>query len=46
MSDIRRNLVAGERVAGGGGIENRNPSDVSDPIGRYAQASTGQLTTC
>ena len=40
---VELNLVSGERVAGDGEIENVNPSDVSDVIGRYAQASASQL---
>jgi len=37
------NLIAGEWLAGDSEIENRNPSDVSDLIGMYAQASPDQL---
>lgn len=37
------NLIAGEWTTGETEIENRNPSDLSDLIGRYAQASTDQL---
>ena len=44
MSDVQRNLIAGEWVLGDSDIENRNPSDVNDLIGRYAQATHDQLT--
>lgn len=37
------NLIAGEWTTGETEIENRNPSDLSDLIGRYAQASKDQL---
>ena len=37
------NLIAGEWVTGDGAVENRNPSDVRDVIGSYAQASVAQL---
>ncbi|WP_300015499.1 aldehyde dehydrogenase family protein [uncultured Roseobacter sp.] len=43
MNDLKLNYIAGEWVAGGTGIENRNPSDVSDVIGVFAQATTDQL---
>lgn len=43
MSDKHRNLIAGEWVDGESEIENRNPSDLSDLIGLYAQASADQL---
>ncbi len=43
MSNINCNFVAGQWVTGDQEIENRNPSDTSDLIGRYAQASRGQL---
>ena len=42
---VERNYIAGEWVAGTGEIENRNPSDLSDLVGRYAQASADQLNT-
>lgn len=38
-----RNLIAGEWVAGQGDVENVNPSDLSDIIGHYAQATELQL---
>lgn len=37
------NLIAGEWLAGENEIENRNPSDLSDLIGLFAQASRDQL---
>jgi acyl-CoA reductase-like NAD-dependent aldehyde dehydrogenase len=43
MTQSYQNYIAGEWVAGGSEIENRNPSDVSDIIGLYAQASADQL---
>ena len=42
---MQKNYIAGEWVAGETAIENRNPSDVTDIIGSYAQASTAQLDT-
>ena len=42
---MHKNYIAGEWVAGETEIENRNPSDVTDIIGSYAQASTAQLDT-
>ena len=38
-----KNLIAGEWLAGEAEIENRNPSDLTDLVGVYAQASTDQL---
>ena len=43
MSDKTGLFIAGRWQAGAGEIENRNPSDVSDLIGSYAQASGAQL---
>lgn len=43
MSQSELNFIAGEWVAGDSEVENRNPSDISDLIGNYAQASSGQL---
>ena len=37
------NFIAGEWTKGASEIENRNPSDLSDVIGLYAQADTAQL---
>ncbi len=42
MSETR-NYIAGEWMVGDGTLESRNPSDTSDLIGRYAQASAAQL---
>ena len=43
MAEETRNFIAGEWVEGESAIENRNPSDLSDLIGHYAQASGDQL---
>lgn len=43
MTEIQKNLIAGEWQAGEGEIENRNPSDLSDLVGLFAQASSDQL---
>ncbi|HCE70847.1 MAG TPA: aldehyde dehydrogenase family protein, partial [Ruegeria sp.] len=43
MSDTKLNLIAGEWLAGEAEIENRNPSDLSDLVGMFAQASADQL---
>ncbi|RKF16552.1 aldehyde dehydrogenase family protein [Roseovarius spongiae] len=43
MSQLHKNYIAGEWTAGAGEVENRNPSDLSDLIGTYAQASGDQL---
>ncbi len=43
MSATQLNLIAGEWAAGESEIENRNPSDLSDLVGMFAQASTDQL---
>jgi alpha-ketoglutaric semialdehyde dehydrogenase len=42
MSEIHRNLIAGEWVAGATTTTNRNPSDVRDVVGDYAQADAAQ----
>ena len=42
---LHKNYIAGEWVAGASERENINPSDVSDVIGRYAQADRGQTET-
>lgn len=39
------NLIAGEWLAGENELENRNPSDLSDLIGMFAQAGPDQLDT-
>lgn len=43
MSNINCNFVAGQWVTGEQEIENRSPSDTTDLIGRYAQASRSQV---
>lgn len=43
MSDTKLNLIAGEWQAGEAEVENRNPSDLDDLVGIYAQASGDQL---
>ena len=45
MTVQKFNYIAGEWIAGESEIENRNPSDVSDLIGLYAQAGADQLET-
>ncbi|MGB3316358.1 MAG: aldehyde dehydrogenase family protein [Albidovulum sp.] len=40
---MNKNYIAGEWVAGESAIDNINPSDISDVIGQYAQASSAQL---
>lgn len=42
MSETK-NYIAGEWMAGDGTVGSHNPSDISDLIGRYAQASAAQL---
>lgn len=44
MSQAQLNLIAGEWLRGETEIENRNPSDVSDLVGLYTQASASQLS--
>ncbi len=43
MPAVNKNYIAGDWVAGDNCIENLNPSDLSDVIGEYAQASSQQL---
>ena len=45
MDQPNLNYIAGDWVAGEAEVENRNPSDLSDLIGTYAQASSVQLET-
>ncbi len=45
MTDLQLNLIAGNWAAGDQTIENRNPSDLSDLIGVYAQANSAQLNS-
>ena len=43
MTDIRKNYIAGDWITGTAEVENRNPSDLSDLVGTFAQASADQL---
>ena len=43
MTDTKLNYIAGEWVSGPATIANINPSDLSDTIGHFAQASGEQL---
>lgn len=43
MVKLHENYIAGDWVSGGSVVENINPSDTSDVIGAFAQASEGQL---
>ncbi len=43
MTETKLNLIAGEWAAGAAEVENRNPSDVTDLIGVFTQASLAQL---
>ena len=43
MSEAKHNFIAGAWVSGESEVENRNPSDLSDLVGRFAQASGDQL---
>ena len=43
MTELHRNLIAGEWLEGVKAVENRNPSDITDIVGLYAQAGAGQL---
>ena len=45
MTELFKNYIGGHWVSGEGEIENRNPSEIDDLIGRYAQASPAQLET-
>ena len=40
---MKKNYIAGEWVGADNAIENRNPSDIDDLIGMFAQATTDQL---
>ena len=40
---VRQNLIAGQWSDGIGQVENRNPSDVSDLVGVFSQASAAQV---
>lgn len=43
MSYTKQNLIAGNWVAGESEVENRNPSDLSDLVGLFAQAGADQI---
>ena len=43
MSETKHNFIAGEWLAGSTTIENRNPSDLSEIVGQFAQADAAQL---
>ncbi len=43
MSKLNLNLIAGQWVDGQSEVENRNPSDLNDLIGNFAQASNEQI---
>ncbi len=43
MANVHKNYIAGEWLAGASEIKNLNPSDLSDIVGSYAQASADQL---
>ena len=42
MSDLHKNYIGGEWVAGGAATRNVNPSNTDDVIGEYAQATAEQ----
>ena len=44
MSELHKNYIAGEWVAGSGVTSNVNPSNTADVIGDYAQADAAQVT--
>jgi acyl-CoA reductase-like NAD-dependent aldehyde dehydrogenase len=43
MQGLGRNFIAGDWVDGTSEVENRNPSDLGDLVGMFAQASSDQL---
>jgi len=43
MSATKLNLIAGDWLAGDSDVENRNPSDLSDLVGVFTQATPDQL---
>jgi alpha-ketoglutaric semialdehyde dehydrogenase len=45
MSDLHRNFIAGEWIAGNDVSKNINPSDLSDVIGEYTRADRAQAET-
>jgi len=44
MTELHKNYIAGEWVAGSGVTSNVNPSNTADVIGDYAQADAAQVT--
>src|ERR1700737_4658726 len=42
MSEIHRNFIGGDWVAGGETARNINPSDLSDVVGEYTRADKAQ----
>src|SRR5450432_1172931 len=45
MSELHRNFIAGDWIAGADTARNINPSDLSDVIGEYARADRAQADT-
>ncbi|MEM1342899.1 MAG: aldehyde dehydrogenase family protein, partial [Pseudomonadota bacterium] len=43
MTKVHRNYIGGAWIDGPSIVENRNPSDLSDVIGHFAQADATQL---
>lgn len=43
MTDLKLNYIAGQWAEGPSSIENRNPSDLTDLVGQFTQASAAQL---
>ena len=43
MTELHKNYIAGEWVAGAGVSRNINPSNTNDVIGEYAQADAAQV---
>ena len=43
MAELNKNYIAGAWVSGASEIEHRNPSDISELVGLFAQASSSQL---
>jgi len=43
MTAIQQNFITGQWMSGNAEVENRNPSDLSDLVGVFAQASSDQL---
>ncbi len=43
MTQLNKNYIAGDWLAGQGEITNINPSDLSDVVGQFAQADSSQL---